>query len=276
MASRAARALLTLLLAGVLGAALIEWAPGADPDEFDARRTRESMEASRRRHESDFSNYLSGLLRGDPGVSRVYGQPIGRLLAERLPRTAVTVAGGLGAAWLAALALAAAAAGSRRPWASAAAIAFSGTLLSCPAAVLAVFAVLAGLPPAIAVAAVIFPRVFSHAYSQFRRELEQPHITMARAAGLGEGTIFSKHVAPGALPALIALAGVSVAQASGAAIPVEALADSPGLGQLAWRAALGRDVPLLVSATLLLAAVTIAANLVCDLLVDRLRERPAA
>ena len=47
-------------------------------------------------------------------------------------------------------------------------------------------------------------------------------------------------------PQLLALAGVTVSLAFGAAIPVEAIADSPGVGQLAWQAALGRDLPVLV------------------------------
>jgi len=68
---------------------------------------------------------------------------------------------------------------------------------------------------------------------------------------------------------MVALGGVSVALAFGASIPVEALADSPGVGQLAWRAALGRDIPLLVSVTLLLTAVTTAANLLSDIAVLR-------
>ena len=61
----------------------------------------------------------------------------------------------------------------------------------------------------------------------------------------------------------------------GASIPVEALADSPGMGQLAWRAALGRDIPLLVSITLLLTAVTTAANLLSDIAMLRAGVRAA-
>jgi peptide/nickel transport system permease protein len=46
-----------------------------------------------------------------------------------------------------------------------------------------------------------------------------------------------------------------VSVAFGAAIPIEVLCDSPGLGQLAWQAALKRDLPLLVDITLLVALV---------------------
>jgi peptide/nickel transport system permease protein len=67
------------------------------------------------------------------------------------------------------------------------------------------------------------------------------------------------------LPELLSLAGVSVSMAAGATILVEALCDSPGIGQLVWQAALGRDLPVIVNITLLITAVTAAANLAADL-----------
>jgi peptide/nickel transport system permease protein len=48
--------------------------------------------------------------------------------------------------------------------------------------------------------------------------------------------------------------------AFGAAIPMEALADSPGVGQLAWQAALNRDLPLIMNLALLVTLITVAAN----------------
>jgi ABC-type dipeptide/oligopeptide/nickel transport system permease component len=52
-------------------------------------------------------------------------------------------------------------------------------------------------------------------------------------------------------------------------IPVEALADLPGLGQLAWRAALGRDLPVLIPVTFLLTIFTVFSNLIADLVLLR-------
>jgi ABC-type dipeptide/oligopeptide/nickel transport system permease component len=52
--------------------------------------------------------------------------------------------------------------------------------------------------------------------------------------------------------------------AVGATIPVEALCDSPGVGQLVWQAAMARDLPVLVNVTLLIAGLTVAANLAAD------------
>jgi len=48
--------------------------------------------------------------------------------------------------------------------------------------------------------------------------------------------------------------------AFGAAIPIEALCDSPGVGQLAWQAALNRDLPLIINVTLLITLLTVAVN----------------
>jgi ABC-type dipeptide/oligopeptide/nickel transport system permease component len=71
---------------------------------------------------------------------------------------------------------------------------------------------------------------------------------------------------------LVALAGVSVSLAFAAAIPVEVLCDLPGLGQLAWKAALGRDLYLLTNLTMIVTVVTLIANSSADLLAPRRSE----
>jgi len=94
----------------------------------------------------------------------------------------------------------------------------------------------------------------------------RPHIIAARARGLGEGRILCLHVVPVVAPQLLAIAGVSVSLAVGAAIPVEALCGLPGIGQLAWQAALARDLPLLVNITMLVTLVTLLANSSADVI----------
>jgi len=59
--------------------------------------------------------------------------------------------------------------------------------------------------------------------------------------------------------------GVSLSMGFGAAIPIEALCDSPGIGQLAWQAALNRDLPLIMTVTLLVTVITVGANSLSDL-----------
>jgi ABC-type dipeptide/oligopeptide/nickel transport system permease component len=82
---------------------------------------------------------------------------------------------------------------------------------------------------------------------------------------------------------MIALAGITVSIALGASIPVEALCGLPGIGQLAWQAALSRDLPLLVNLTVLVTLVTLLANSGADVMIYMLnrsrsdgRIRPSA
>jgi peptide/nickel transport system permease protein len=140
----------------------------------------------------------------------------------------------------------------------------TGTLLCVPAALLAVLAAYIGAPPAIAIAAVLFPRIFRYVRNLARQASGAPHVLAAHALGLSKVRILRYHVVTPILPELLALAGASVSMAVAALIPVEALCDSPGVGQLIWQAALARDVPVLVNVTLLIAGLTIAANLLAD------------
>jgi peptide/nickel transport system permease protein len=275
------RGLAILVISGLLGATMVRLAPGFGLDEriMDARLSRQSIEAIEREHDRErnpltfYIRFLGGLLRGQSGRSVVFGQPVVQLIAERAPTTIRTVAEGLFVGWAAAILTAIAGVFSRRPFPVLAGMVFSGSLLSIPSAVLATICLLLRFPPGIAIAAVVFPRVHPHIYAQLRSALVAPHVILARARGLSTLRIFIFHVLPVALLPLVALAGVSVALAFGASIPVEALADSPGLGQLAWRAALGRDLEVLVTVTLLLTSVTVLANVCTDLVVARFSRR---
>ena len=83
------------------------------------------------------------------------------------------------------------------------------------------------------------------------------------------------HVIPSSLPQLLALAGVSLSIGFGAAIPIEVICDIPGVGQLAWKAALARDLPLLVSLTFLVLAMTQLGNLLSDCAITLFTRRTA-
>jgi peptide/nickel transport system permease protein len=52
--------------------------------------------------------------------------------------------------------------------------------------------------------------------------------------------------------------------AFGAAVAIEAVCDVPGLGQLAWKAAAARDLPVLMVLTVLIALLTQLSNLAAD------------
>lgn len=266
--------LLCLGLAGALvGATLVRFAPGygVSERELDPRWRAESVEALRQKQAlrqglpSFYFHYLSALAHGDLGESDSLKRPVRELLRQRLPVTANSVVRGLGVAWLAAALLASLGLASRGWFFQASTTAFNSLLLSLPSAVVAMLAVHLRTPVFCAIAVVVFPRLYSYIRNLLVRSYGQPHILAARARGLGSRAILFRHVLPLAAPPLIALLGVSFAVSFGAAIPIEALCDSPGLGQLAWQAALSRDLPLIINVTLVVSLVMLAANSLADL-----------
>jgi peptide/nickel transport system permease protein len=252
---------------------MVRFAPGnsVSERELDPRWRPESVEALRQTqalHQglpSYYLHYLSALAHGDLGESDSLKRPVRELLRQRLPVTANSVVRGLGVAWLAAALLASFGLASRGWLFQASTTAFNSLLLSLPSAVVAMLAVHLRTPVFCAIAVVVFPRLYSYIRNLLVRSYGQPHVLAARARGLGSRAILFRHVLPLAAPPLLALLGVSFAVSFGAAIPIEALCDSPGLGQLAWQAALSRDLPLIVNVTLVVSLVMLAANSLADL-----------
>ncbi len=261
------------LVGALISATLVRFAPGygVQERELDPRWRAESVEALRQQqalHQGLFSyyvHYLSALAHGDLGESDSLKRPVRELLRQRLPVTGNSVVRGLGVAWVAAALLASFGLATHGWFFEASTTALNGLLLSLPSAVVAMLAVHLRTPVFCAIAVVVFPRLYSYIRNLLLRSYDQPHVLAARARGLGSRAILFRHVLPLAAPPLLALFGVSFAIAFGAAIPIEALCDSPGLGQLAWQAALSRDLPLIVNVTLIVALVMLAANSFADL-----------
>jgi peptide/nickel transport system permease protein len=252
-----------------------------DEAELDPHLNSESIQALRQARldqHNIFRFYFHSLQRaahGDLGKSLSLGQPVSTLLKDRLPLTFRLVAIGLLLSWAASLALALSAAWMRALAYDTAATIISGTFLCIPAAVLALLSVLWNVPGALAIALIVFPRDYRYARNLLARAYSLPHIVTARSKGLSELRILFWHVVPVAGPQLLAVAGVSVSVAIGAAIPVEALCGLAGVGQLAWQAALARDLPLLTNITILVTLVTLLANSGADVIGSMLRSQEA-
>jgi peptide/nickel transport system permease protein len=269
----AATIVIVVLLGGFLGASLVRFTPGfgVDEAELDPRRSSASIESIRRANGTDESifafyiHYLSRMAHGDLGISRTLNRPIAELVAERFPETVKSVALGLLLGWILGFAMAVPAAVCRSWVLDMTASTTAAFLLCIPAAVLAILFVLIGAPGRMVVAFIIFPKVFRYARNLLVRSANLPHVLTARAKGLGEVRIFVWHILPSVGPQLLALAGVSVSLAFAATIPAEVLCDLPGIGQLAWKAALGRDLYLLVNLTMIVTVVTLIAHSVADL-----------
>lgn len=265
--------LIVLLLGGFCGATLVRLAPGfgTSEEELDSRLSAASVEALRQASGADESlpafylHYWARLLRGDLGESQTLHEPVRQLLAERFPETLKSVGLGLALGWTAGLGLALAAALARGGIADLLASLAASVLLCVPAAVLALLFVMAEAPGRLVIGLIVFPKIFQFARNLLMRAAERPHVLTARAKGLGSFAIVMRHILPVAAPQLLALAGVSISLAFAAAIPVEVLCDLPGIGQLAWKAAMGRDLALLVDLTMMVTLITLLVNSAADL-----------
>jgi peptide/nickel transport system permease protein len=274
IAGHAVSLVAAVLLGGFISAMLVRLAPGFDADEreLDPHLNAQSLQALRYERRPDrtifrfYMAYMKRAAHGDLGTSLALGQPVRKLLHDRIPLTLRLLSAGLGLAWILALALSLSAAWLRFSIYDTLATMAGGTLLCIPAAVLALLSVLWNVPGSLAIAMMVFPHSFRYARNLLVKAYSRPHIVTARAKGLGEAHILFWHVAPIAMPQLMAVAGVSVSIAIGATIPVEALCGLPGIGQLAWQAALARDLPLLVNITILVTLVTLLANSAADVI----------
>jgi peptide/nickel transport system permease protein len=273
----------TALLGGLISATLVRLAPGFDVDEttLDPHLSSQSIQALRQvrsEQHNVFRFYLHSFrlaLHGDLGTSLALKQPVSTLLHDRIPLTFRVVSLGLLMSWTAVLALALSTASVRTPAYDLFATVMAGLLLCIPAAVLALLSVLWNLPGALAIALIIFPRDYRYTRNLLDKAYSLPHIITARAKGVSQARILLWHVVPVVGPQLLALAGVSVSLALGAAIPVEALCGLPGIGQLAWQAALARDLPLLMNITVVVTLVTLLANSSADVIGRAWRGREA-
>jgi peptide/nickel transport system permease protein len=283
LAGHALALIATVLLGGLFSATLVRLAPGFDVDEreLDPHLNAQSVQALHNARQQDhnvfrfYFQYMTRAAHGDLGTSLALGQPVRALLRDRAPLTLRLLAIGLGLAWMLTLTLALSAAWLRLSVYDTLTTVVSGTFLCIPAAVLALLSVLWNVPGSLAIALIVFPHTYRYARNLLVKAYTRPHIMTARAKGLGEARILFWHVVPVVTPQLLAVAGVSASMAVGAAIPVEALCGLAGIGQLAWQAALARDLPLLVNITILVTLVTLLANSGADVIGHMVRSQEA-
>jgi len=265
--------LLTALMGGLLGATLVRLGPGfgTDERELDNRLNSDSQQAIRAERASEnniamfYVRYLAGLAQGDLGYSHSLNRPVTALLKERLPLTLLSLSYGVAGGVAIGLGLALVTVAWRAPGSNVVPALLSGLCLAVPAAVIALLFLWMGTGGRWAIALVVFPHVYRYAKNLLTAAYQSPHVLAAQAKGLSSLRVLLAHVALPAAPQLAAIAGISVTLAFGASIPIEVVSDSPGIGQLAWRAALERDLPLLVNITILIALMTLVVNSLADL-----------
>jgi len=96
-------------------------------------------------------------------------------------------------------------------------------------------------------------------------ELHQDYVIGARARGLSESTILWKHILPNAVLPLITLLGMSIGWLLGGVAVIEIVFSWPGIGNMAVRAIMMRDYPLIEGFVLWIAVAYMLINFLVDL-----------
>ncbi|MFD0979078.1 ABC transporter permease [Tropicimonas aquimaris] len=232
---------------------------------------------------TQYAGYLADLARGDLGRSYLSGEPVGQIIAERVPATAllaclsllfalgIAIPLGVLAAlhansWLDRMALTLAVVGQAVPnfWAGLLLILLFGIKLGwlpiSGSDSLAHF-----ILPAITLGSFAMPALMRLVRAGMIEVLEADYIRTARAMGLGEGQILFKYALRNAVLPVISLTAVQFGFMLGGSIVVESIFAVQGVGYLAWQSMSRSDMPVIQAIVLLISMIYILLTLLADL-----------
>ena len=106
-------------------------------------------------------------------------------------------------------------------------------------------------------------------FSRYMRQsmlevVRQDYIQSARAKGLAERVVVGKHALRNAMLPIVTILGLSLPGLIGGSVIVESIFAIPGMGQLMVQAAFERDYPVLMGNLVIVATITLLANLAAD------------
>ncbi len=104
-------------------------------------------------------------------------------------------------------------------------------------------------------------------------ELSRDYVRTARAKGLSEARVLSRHALRCALLPVVTVIGGRVGHLLAGAVLVEAVFGWPGVGRLLLSSVQARDIPIVLAVLLLIGSMVIIANVLTDLLYVRLDPR---
>jgi len=229
--------------------------------------------------------------RGDFGVSLKYNVPALRLVAERLPATALLTAASILFAVILGVPLGFLSAVRRGRLADR--LANVGSVLgqSIPSfwlglLLILVFSVTLGLLPtggmgtlrqlvlpALTLGLYSLGRVVKLTRSSVLEVLRSDYVRTARAKGLREAVVLFRHVLKNASIPIVTIIGLQMSGLIGGAIVVETIFSWPGLGRLIVQSIQFRDFPTALAAVFFTAVTVSLVNLIVDLLYGLLNPR---
>ena len=106
--------------------------------------------------------------------------------------------------------------------------------------------------------------------------LNLDYVRTARAKGLDETRVVTRHVLRNALLPMVTLIGLQAGTMLGGSVVVESVFSLPGLGRLAYESVVQRDLNTLLGIVFVSALLVIIVNFVVDLIYARLDPRIVA
>jgi peptide/nickel transport system permease protein len=100
--------------------------------------------------------------------------------------------------------------------------------------------------------------------SQMLEVLNQDYMRTATAKGLRENIVIFRHGLRNAILPLVTLLGIAIPDLFGGALILETVFNWPGMGLLAYNAAIGKDYPMVMGITLVAGILVILGNLIAD------------
>jgi peptide/nickel transport system permease protein len=230
-----------------------------------------------------FGRFLGGVLRGDLGKSFRSGEQVTALILRNLPYTIQLAVTSLGVAVLIGLVLGIVAGMNRGTWIDGMAMTLAVIGVSMPSfwlgiLLLLIFALHLGILPAVGLATgwqgLILPAIalgFSAAAilarlvrSSLVDVLNRDYVRTARAKGLRERLVILRHALKNALIPVVTVLGLQFGNLLGGAVVIETVFARPGVGQVAVRAILEKDFPIVQGIVLFTAVAYVVANFLVD------------
>lgn len=231
-----------------------------------------------------YGSYLASIMRGNFGQSFLDGRDAVSVVFDRLPATLVLVIGAIGITVFVGIPAGIAAALNRDGWVDRSVMALAVSGFALPHFFLAmvlilVFAVEWRLLPSAGsgtLAHVILPTIAmslarTGTIARFMRSsmlevLHKPFVRAAKARGLGSRQVLLRHALPNAALPTLTMLGFTIAGFVGGAVVIETVFAWPGIGRLLMVSVQARDLAVVQTIVVFIAAVTIAINLLIDLM----------
>lgn len=250
-------------------------------------------------------NYLWRLVRFDLGVSAIYGKPVATVIGERLPVTIMLMVAALSFAFFFGIVLGVIAARAVNRWPDTLISTLGLIFYATPSfwfglMAIVVFSIYLQWLPAgglwdltrdlqgvwlvldtarhLVLPTLTLGLIFLAIYLRIMRAsmlevLTLDFVRTARAKGLDETHVVTRHVLRNALLPMVTLIGLQASTILGGSVVVESVFSLPGLGRLAYESVVQRDLNTLLGIVFVSALLVITVNFIVDMLYARLDPR---